>query len=97
MKVTNECLSPLHFADGVALEVGATIDYPEIDLDHAVHSAWLEAGLFTVEEESVEKSLSQMRVDELQKFITDNGGEFGSDDNKGALLKNAQAIEAEIN
>ena len=39
------------------------------------------------------KLVADMKVDELEKYINDNGGEFASTDNKPELLIIAQAIE----
>ena len=43
------------------------------------------------------KAVSKMKVDELQTYITANGGEYLEDDNKPDLLVIAQAIEDELN
>jgi len=39
------------------------------------------------------KLVTDMKVEELEKYITENGGEFASTDNKPELLIIAQAIE----
>ena len=42
------------------------------------------------------KPLTKMKVNELQNYIADNGGDFELDDNKAVLLEIAQAIEEQI-
>lgn len=39
------------------------------------------------------KPISKMKVEELEKYIIENGGEFAESDNKPELLIIAQAIE----
>lgn len=45
MKVTNNSLSPLVFADGRLLRAGETKNLPDVDQEHSVHKAWLAAGM----------------------------------------------------
>lgn len=57
--------------------------------------AFLDDGtLVETNAESAEtKSLDKMKVNELQNYIADHGGDFELDDNKPELLIIAQAIE----
>lgn len=48
-------------------------------------------------EEDETKPLTKMKVNELQNYIADNGGDFELDDNKAVLLEIAQVIENELN
>lgn len=43
------------------------------------------------------KPLSKMKVEDLQTYIIENGGEFAESDNKPELLVIAQAIEDDKN
>ncbi|WLG12774.1 hypothetical protein Q6344_09155 [Psychrobacter cibarius] len=59
--------------------------------------AFLEDGSF-VETEQADKEpdakpVSKMKVEELEAYIIENGGEFAESDNKPELLVIAQAIE----
>jgi hypothetical protein len=42
------------------------------------------------------KALKDMKVVELQEYITTNGGTFETDANKAALLNQAEEIEAKL-
>lgn len=45
------------------------------------------------EDDDSTKPLSKMKVEDLQTYIIENGGEFAESDNKPELLVIAQAIE----
>ena len=99
MDITNNSKSRLNLPDGQSLKPGETVSSPDFDQDNRVMKAWVDAGLISVVEgaEKEAKPLTKMKVDELQTYITENGGNFELDDNKAVLLEIAQAIEDQLN
>lgn len=99
MDIKNNSKSRLVLTDGQSVLSGETVSSPDFDQDNHVTKAWVEAGLISVADSTDDqpKPLNKMRVDELQNYITANGGEYLDDDNKPDLLLIAQDIESELN
>lgn len=99
MQVTNNSAGRLVLSDGQAIDAGQTVDVKDFDHNHHVTKAWLDAKYLTVNngEDNQPKSLTKMKVDELQDYITENGGEFAETDKKDDLLIIAQDIEDKLN
>lgn len=99
MQVTNNSKSRLVLTDGQSVLSGETVSSPDFDQDNHVMKAWVEAGLISVADSAGDQSkpLTKMKVDELQDYITENGGEFAETDRKDDLLLIAQDIEEKLN
>lgn len=100
MQITNVSKARLVLSTNDVLEVGGVVDAPDFDSEHIVMKAWLDAGLIKVvdtENAADAKPVSKMKVEELEAYIIDNGGEFAETDNKPELLIIAQAIEDDKN
>ena len=99
MQITNVSKSRLVLATGDVIEAGGVIDAPSFDDKHSVMKAWLDAGLISIASTTDDQSkpLSKMKVNELQNYIADNGGDFDNDDQKSDLLMIAQGIEDKLN
>lgn len=99
MQVTNNSAGRLVLSDGQAIDAGQTVDVKDFDDKHHVTKAWLGAEYLTVNdsEDNQPKLLTKMKVDELQGYITENGGEYQDDDKKDTLLILAQEIEDKLN
>lgn len=85
--------------DGQSVLSGETVSSPDFDQDNHVMKAWVDAGLILVADitDDQSKPLTKMKVDELQDYITENGGEFAETDRKDDLLLIAQDIEEKLN
>ena len=99
MQVTNNSTGRLVLSDGQAIDAGQTVDVKDFDDKHHVTKAWLDAEYLTVNdsEDNQPKPLTKMKVDELQSYIAENGGEFAETDKKDDLLLIAQDIEEKLN
>lgn len=90
-------MSDKYFAIG---SVGTFLPNEEVTgLDDERYVELLELGKVRVEqvEEDETKPINKMKVDELQDYITANGGEYQDDDKKDTLLILAQEIESKLN
>lgn len=98
MDITNNSKSRLVLTDGQSVLSGETVSSPDFDQDNHVMKAWVDAGLISVTDSTDDQSkpLTKMKVNELQNYIADNGGDFELDDNKAVLLEIAQVIEEQI-
>lgn len=89
-------MSDKYFAIG---SVGTFLPDEEVTgLDDERYAELVELGKVRVEqgEDDEIKPLTKMKVNELQNYIADNGGDFELDDNKAVLLEIAQAIEEQL-
>jgi len=89
-------MSDKYFAIG---SVGTFLPDEEVTgLDDERYAELVELGKVRVEqgEDDESKPLTKMKVNELQNYIADNGGDFELDDNKTVLLEIAQAIEEQL-
>lgn len=89
-------MSDKYFAIG---SVGTFLPNEEVTgLDDERYAELVELGKVRVEqgEDDEIKPLTKMKVNELQNYIADNGGDFELDDNKAVLLEIAQAIEEQL-
>lgn len=89
-------MSDKYFAIG---SVGIFLPNEEVTgLDDERYAELVELGKVRVEQGEDEeiKPLTKMKVNELQNYIADNGGDFELDDNKTVLLEIAQAIEEQL-
>ena len=99
MDITNNSKSRLVLTDGQSVMSGETVSSPDFDQDNHVMKAWIDAGLISVADSTDDqlKPLTKMKVNELQNYIADNGGDFELDDKKDDLLLIAQEIESKLN
>ncbi len=99
MDITNNSKGRLNLPDGQSLKSGETVSSPDFDQENHVMKAWIDAGLISVAESTDDQSkpLTKMKVDELQRYIADKGGEFAETDKKDDLLLIAQEIESQMN
>lgn len=99
MDITNNSKSRLVLTDGQSVMSGETVSSPDFDQDNHVMKAWFDAGLISVADnaDNQSKPLTKMKIDELQNYIADNGGEFADTDKKDDLLLIAQDIEDKLN
>lgn len=89
-------MSDKYFAIG---SVGTFLPDEEVTgLDDERYAELVGLGKVRVEqgEDDESKPLTKMKVNELQNYIADNGGDFELDDNKTVLLEIAQAIEEQL-